>query len=195
MLELIKADLQRNIKIRSNGLTPSLGRKIKIVFLSYGIQALLVYRFGNYIESKITDRKLHLIKILLLGAYHILNFLVIKMYDIRINPKAIIGKGLYIGHFSGIDIAVCTIGENCSIHQSVKIGGSDCSSSHEKLCQIGNNVWIGPLARINQGVKIGDRATIASGSVILADVEKNCLALGNPARIINKNYDNSMLNA
>ena len=192
-MENIKADLQRYYKNNSRSLNPSVKEKIKIIGENYGVHAIFVYRFGYFIESIINDKKLNLIKQLLLGAYYMLNFFVIKMYDIRINRKAKIGKGLYITHFGGIVISNCILGEHCTVNQRAQIEGDDFSSN-EELCHIGDNVWIGPHAIIKKGIKIGDGATIAAGAVIRADVEKQCLALGNPARIVNKNYDNSILN-
>lgn len=191
--EAIKADALRYFKNQCRDLNPSIGKKTIIILNNYGFQATLVYRFGYFIESEITARKLYFIKQLLLGAYFILNFLVIKMYDIRISRKAKIGKGLYITHFGGIVISNCILGEHCTVNQRAQIEGDDFSS-YEELCLIGDNVWIGPHAIIKKGIKIEDGATIAAGSVVLADVERRCLALGNPARIVNKNYDNSILN-
>jgi serine O-acetyltransferase len=43
------------------------------------------------------------------------------------------------------------------------------------------------------GVKVESGATIAAGSIVLTDIGSKCLAVGNPARILNKNYDNSDL--
>ena len=193
MMENIKADLDRYFKNNSRSLNPSVKKKIKIIGENYGVHAIFVYRFGYWIESVINDKKLNLIKQLLLGAYYILNFLVIKMYDIRISRKAKIGKGLYITHFGGIVISNCILGEHCTVNQRAQIEG-DNFSSNEELSHIGDNVWIGPHAIIKKGTQIGDGATIAAGSVVLADVDGQCLALGNPARILNKNFDNTILN-
>jgi len=194
MMENIKADLHRYYKNNSRSVPPSIKEKIRIIWENYyGVHAILVYRFGHFIESEIIDKKKYLLKHLLLGAYYIVNFFVIKMYDIRISRKAKIGKGLYITHFGGIIISNCILGEHCTVNQRVQIEGDD-TSSYEELCHIGDKVWIGPHALIKKGIKIGDGATIAAGSVVLADVERQCLALGNPARILNKNFDNSILN-
>lgn len=49
---------------------------------------------------------------------------------------------------------------------------------------IGNNVWIGGGAIILPGVTIGDNTTIGAGSVVNKDIPANCLAIGNPCRVI-----------
>lgn len=47
---------------------------------------------------------------------------------------------------------------------------------------IGDNVWIGAGAILLAGVKVGNNAVIAAGSVVNRDVAANCLVAGNPAK-------------
>ena len=54
---------------------------------------------------------------------------------------------------------------------------------------IGQNVWVGNNARINKGVTIGDNAVIAACSVVTKDVPANCIAAGNPAKIVRTDID------
>jgi acetyltransferase-like isoleucine patch superfamily enzyme len=49
---------------------------------------------------------------------------------------------------------------------------------------IEDNVWIGMNAIILKGVTVGKNSVIAAGSVVTASVPPNCIAGGNPARII-----------
>lgn len=49
---------------------------------------------------------------------------------------------------------------------------------------IGDNVWIGGGAIINPGVTIGDNVVIGSGSVVTKDIPSNCVAVGNPCKVI-----------
>ncbi len=49
---------------------------------------------------------------------------------------------------------------------------------------IGDHVWIGGNSVINPGVKIGEGAVIASGSVVTKDVPPYTLVGGNPAHTI-----------
>ncbi|WP_227472022.1 sugar O-acetyltransferase [Parabacteroides bouchesdurhonensis] len=49
---------------------------------------------------------------------------------------------------------------------------------------IGNNVWIGGSSVILPGVTIGDNVTIGAGSVVTKSIPKNCVAVGNPCRVI-----------
>lgn len=49
---------------------------------------------------------------------------------------------------------------------------------------IGNDVWIGGSVTICPGVHIGNNVTVGAGSVVVRDIPSNCVAVGNPARVI-----------
>lgn len=49
---------------------------------------------------------------------------------------------------------------------------------------IGKNVWIGGGSIILPGVTIGDNTTIGAGSVVVKSIPANCLAVGNPCKVI-----------
>ncbi len=51
---------------------------------------------------------------------------------------------------------------------------------------LGRNVWIGGGAILLPGVTVGDNAVVGAGSVVTRDVPANCLAVGNPARVIRR---------
>lgn len=49
---------------------------------------------------------------------------------------------------------------------------------------IGRNCWIGAGALIMPGVTIGDNTVIGAGSVVTRNIPSNCVAYGNPCRVI-----------
>lgn len=49
---------------------------------------------------------------------------------------------------------------------------------------IGENCWIGRNVSILKGVTIGDNAVIAANSVVTKSVPANCIAAGNPAKVV-----------
>lgn len=51
---------------------------------------------------------------------------------------------------------------------------------------IGRNVFIGTGSMVLKGVSIGDNAVIGAGSVVTRDVPANCIAAGQPARIVGR---------
>ena len=52
--------------------------------------------------------------------------------------------------------------------------------------KIGNNVWIGGGVKVMPGVTIGDNTIIGGGSVVTKNIPKDCLAFGNPCKVIRK---------
>lgn len=52
---------------------------------------------------------------------------------------------------------------------------------------IGDDVFIGTRCIICKGVSIGDRTIIAAGSVVVKDIPSDCIAGGNPCKVI-KNF-------
>lgn len=61
--------------------------------------------------------------------------------------------------------------------------------SDHKPVIIGKNCWIGSNVRIQKGVSIGDNSVIAACSVVTKDVPANCIAAGNPAKIVKTDID------
>lgn len=51
---------------------------------------------------------------------------------------------------------------------------------------IEDDVWIGTRCIILKGVKIGTRSVIGAGSIVTKDIPADCIAAGNPCRIIRK---------
>jgi acetyltransferase-like isoleucine patch superfamily enzyme len=49
---------------------------------------------------------------------------------------------------------------------------------------IADDVFIGSNVRIMKGVSIGAGAVIANSSVVVSDIPANCVAAGNPARVV-----------
>lgn len=49
---------------------------------------------------------------------------------------------------------------------------------------IGDNVFIGMDSIVLKGVHIGQNTVIGARSVVISDIPKNCIAAGNPARVI-----------
>lgn len=59
-----------------------------------------------------------------------------------------------------------------------------------KPITIGDDCWIGGQSVICPGVTIGAGTVIGAGSVVTNDIPENCLAVGNPAKVIRKLNEN-----
>ena len=49
---------------------------------------------------------------------------------------------------------------------------------------VGNDVWIGGNTVVLPGVTIGSNVVIGAGSVVTKDIPDNCVAYGNPCRVV-----------
>jgi serine O-acetyltransferase len=193
LFEYLVADISRYKRIE--GITPdsSFSARLRLLFFSYGLHAIMVYRFGRSIRTSEVLNIVFPIKNLLLFVYHFCHFIIIVFYGINISLKADIGKGFFIGHFGNIFIGNCKIGENSSVNQQAQIGKKNSVDNNDKRILIGNNVWIGAQAKIEDGITVGNNATISGGSIVTSNVMENSLVMGNPARVVASRYDNSSL--
>ena len=51
---------------------------------------------------------------------------------------------------------------------------------------VGNNVWFGAGVHVLPGVTIGDNAVIGAGSIVTKDIPADCVAVGNPCKVVKK---------
>lgn len=58
---------------------------------------------------------------------------------------------------------------------------------------IEEDVWIGSNSIILSGVRIGRGSIIGAGSVVTKDIPAYCIAVGNPARVIKKRFDDETI--
>ncbi len=93
-----------------------------------------------------------------------------------------IGPGFYIGHFGGLIVnADCCIGRNCNISQGVTIGISN-RGARRGCPRVGNNVYIGPGAKIIGSIMVGNDVAIGANAVVTRDVPDHTVVAGVPAR-------------
>lgn len=64
-----------------------------------------------------------------------------------------------------------------------EISGCFCRT-YSKPITIEDNVWIGGGAILLPGVTIGKNSVIGAGSVVTHSIPENCVAVGNPCRVI-----------
>ena len=103
---------------------------------------------------------------------------------IQIPDTTQIGKGFYIGHFGCIVISDQTIiGNNVNISQGITIGRTN-RGEKQGVPTIGNDVYIGPGAKIIGKINIGNNITIGANAVVTSNVPDNACVAGIPAKII-----------
>jgi serine O-acetyltransferase len=105
-----------------------------------------------------------------------------RSFHIDINTR--IGKGLQLAHPYSTILNAESIGENVYVNHLVTIGEKNGNRP-----TIGNNVQLHAGCMVIGNIKIGDNAIIGAGAVVVKDIPKDAVAVGNPARILeNKIY-------
>jgi acetyltransferase-like isoleucine patch superfamily enzyme len=107
--------------------------------------------------------------------------------EIRVGRNVFINQNCTFYDLGGLDI-----GDDVMIGPNVNIitTGHPLEPSQRRAATIGKpiaierNVWIAAGVTIIGGVRIGENAVVAAGSVVTRDVPPNSLVGGNPARVI-----------
>lgn len=105
---------------------------------------------------------------------------------IEIHPGAVIGKGFFIDHGSGVIIGeTAIVGDNVTLYQGVTLGGTG-KETGKRHPTIGDNVMISAGAKIIGSFTVGENSKIGAGSVVLEEVPPNCTVVGVPGRIVKR---------
>lgn len=110
------------------------------------------------------------------------------LFGIEVPPGLAIGPGLVIPHTQGTIIGAGFIGRNVTIYQQVTLGAkfADFDFDPAKRPHIEDGVVITAGAKIIGPVRLGAGAVIGANAVVLSDVPPNTLAVGVPARILER---------
>lgn len=127
-------------------------------------------------------------------------------FHCNLGQNIFLGSDVIVGiNCTFVDDQTITIGNRVLIASDVQI----CTASHPVLPQerlvdgwrekgttffrtwakpvvVKDGVWIGAKAVILPGVTIGENAVIGAGSVVNRDIPANCVAVGNPCRVIRR---------
>lgn len=175
MFDYIRSDLSA-ITNRARGF-----RAFKAALFTHTFHMTVLIRFGCWSRSKLGAPGD------VLGA--LTEYLVRVIYASDISCKAQFGRHLHIMH--GQDIVIgsdVVIGDNCKIFNSVTLGNKDTEDpSGNAQPKVGDNCVIGTGAKLLGGISIGDNVRIGANAVVLTDVPSNAVAVGVPARIIERN--------
>lgn len=107
-------------------------------------------------------------------------------FGFDIKPRTKIGPGLYLGHFGQVVInADSIIGRNCNLSQGVTFGVSS-RGAREGCPTIGDNVFIGPGAKIIGRIRIGNNVAVGANCVVTRDVPDNSVVVGIPGKVISQ---------
>ena len=105
-----------------------------------------------------------------------------------------LGENFYANHNLVIlDGAKVTFGDNvfigpdCGFHTAghpIDFERRNRGLEYAYSITVGDNVWIGAGVQVMPGVTIGSNVVIGGGSVVVKDIPGNCVAVGNPCRVL-----------
>ena len=105
-----------------------------------------------------------------------------------------IGDGSWVNYgMTVLDVAPVAIGTdvligpNCSLYTAIhptEPGPRRAKWESSAPITLEDNVWLGGSVVVCPGVTIGENSIIGAGAVVTRDIPANCIAVGNPARVI-----------
>ncbi|QPN88941.1 sugar O-acetyltransferase [Proteus vulgaris] len=162
----------------------------------------IVYDFNITRPSEVEKRKAYLKK--LFGKTGE-NFSIEPPFHCDYGQLIEIGEGFYANfNLTILDCAPVKIGNNVMCAPNVSILTAthpidpEIRSSELEYAlpiTIGNSVWLGARCIILPGVTIGDNCVIGAGSVVTKSIPANCVAVGNPCRVIRQISDKDKTDA
>jgi len=106
-----------------------------------------------------------------------------RAFSTDVHPAAQIGAGLWLDHGLGFVVGETSIiDEDVSIWHNVTLGSTLNDSGSRRHPHIGRGAVIGAGALLLGGIKIGAKANIAAGAIVVEDVEPGRLFVGNKAQ-------------
>jgi serine O-acetyltransferase len=115
-------------------------------------------------------------------------------FGISIDYRTEIGPGFYVGHFGTIVInGRARIGRNCNVSQGITIGVSN-RGDRKGVPTIGDNVYIGPGAKLFGAIHVGDNVAVGANCVVTKDVPDSSVVVGVPGRVISQDGSKGYIN-
>lgn len=104
-------------------------------------------------------------------------------------PINVFGPGLSIAHYGSVIVnGHAVIGKNCRIHSGVNIG-RDLEAP-----TIGDNVYLGPGAKLWGKIVIGNNVAIGANAVVTKDIPDGVTVAGVPAKIVSQKGSEGLVN-
>jgi serine O-acetyltransferase len=187
MFERLRRDIVRCFQFESRTGEPKPLEALKILLTHHSLKGIAVYRFGRWVRFEMPVEALRKpLKV----AYHAIDDVVRTLWGLHIDSSSDIDGGLYIAHPNGVLIGATKMGRDCNIGANVLIGRRPGQAKDRMLPTIGSRVFIGPGSMLFGGIHIGDGVSVGPLTVVSRNLPPQCLALGNPMKVVQKNYDN-----
>lgn len=152
---------------------PTVAKLLRELILGIGFKYLFWLRLNHYLDSKSRVWwPFRLIGRILLRRYSL-------QFGIDISRYAKVGPGLKIEHFGGVFVnRQAQIGKHCTLCQDVTLGG------HRGAPHLADFVFLGPGAKLLNGIQIGTNVIVGANCVITQDIPTDAVVVGIPAKVI-----------
>ena len=157
---------------------PAAKSKLSVIFTYPGVKAVFFHKIANFFAVAKFDLIARIIS-------QFSRF----MTGIEINPRAKIGKNLFIDHGMGVVIGETSdIGDNVTIYHNVTLGGISPSINSDNQREIKRHptlqdcVVVGSGAQVLGPIIIGKNSKIGANAVVTKDVPENGVMVGIPAK-------------
>ena len=180
MFENLHADLERarQLNMGKGWRNPKLR-----VYAQMGTWAVIGYRLSHWLVGV----RLPILRWFMAILAWMIGLPIKMLTGVNINPQAEIGPGLVIHTVVGVFVPKMKIGANCVLSTGVLIGAAGP--------KIGDNVYIGPGAKVLGRTVVGNNVVIMANSVVLTDVPDNTTVIGVPATTRLRGMPGSVLSA
>lgn len=149
----------------------------------------LLHRFNHELEPEVRSK---LLQELLGGADE--STYIEPPFRCDYGSNVYVGKNFY-ANFECIILDQCPVrfGDNVFLGPRVSFFSAEHPIDAEirnsglefgKAITVGSNVWIGGDCTVLGGVTIGSNVVVGAGSVIVKDIPSDCIAVGNPCRVL-----------
>lgn len=159
---------------------PARPTTLEVIFAYPGVHAIWGHRISHWLWNRGAR----------LAARTLAEFTRI-LTGVDIHPGAVLGRGLFIDHATGVVIGeTAEVGEDVTIYHGVTLGGSgrDIGKRHPT---IGDRVVIGAGAKVLGAVKVGDDSRIGANAVVVKEVPSSAVVVGVPGQVISRHGRNS----
>lgn len=188
---LIRGGVRKNLQLDNNGFCR------KCCFSISGTHTLITIGKGTYLEDCSFHIEGNYCKVVI-GEGCTLRGVEFWIEDdsgtIRIGKAT---KSFGNTQLASIEGQTISIGDACLLAKGIQVRVGDshsifCVKNHQRInCSkgviIGNHVWIGEQVTILKGVNIGENSVIGTGAIVTANIPKNTIAAGVPAKIVKEN--------
>ena len=173
------------------GARPGALRSAWLWFASPGLWILFVHRLSHVCRQLVTShpRATPLCRLLQVLTT-VLQWMIAVSAKTDVYSRTTIEPGVALDDSGHIILGAQHIGTGTFIGAGTTIGMSLHDSA---VPDIGRNVYIGPGCMVYGGLSLGDGATLMADTVVTRSVPAGVAVRGNPARVIDRNFDNTPL--